>query len=49
MAYGQGKAPKMRYYELLHPQPVDDRPAEEIASDILARAGVEVIHTNGSF
>ena len=48
MMYGHGKAPKMRYYELLHPQPVDDRPAEEIASDILARAGVEVIHTNGS-
>lgn len=48
MMYGQGKAPRKRYYELLHPQPVDDRPAEEIAHDILARAGVEVIHTNGS-
>lgn len=39
-----------RFSELLQRrrEPQDNRPAEEIANDILARAGVEVIKTNGS-
>lgn len=31
-----------RYYDLVHPQPEDNRSGEEIASDILERAGVTV-------
>lgn len=45
---GEGKYLKYRYYDVLHPQPVDERPAMEMATDILSRVGVEVIHTNGS-
>lgn len=39
-----------RFSELMkrRREPQDNRPAEEIANDILARAGVEVKHTNGS-
>lgn len=33
-----------RMADLLHLQPEDNRTGEEIAADILAKAGIEVIH-----
>lgn len=38
-----GKTLKKRYYDLLHPQPVDNRSGEEIALDVIKKLGLEVI------
>lgn len=32
-----------RYYELMHPQPKDERTAEQIAEDVLAKHGLKVV------
>lgn len=39
----QGKYMAQRFSALMRPERVDERPAEEIAHDIIARAGLEVI------
>ena len=33
----------IEYSEMLHPKPKDNRTAEEIAMDVIAKAGIEVI------
>lgn len=42
-AMAQGKHLKERFADLIYSKPVDDKPAAEIARDILSEAGVEVI------
>ena len=42
-AWYQGKPIKQRFYDLLHPQPVDNRTPQEIADDIARRAGLKVV------
>ena len=32
-----------RFYDIINPKPVDNRNGEEIAADIIKRAGIEVI------
>lgn len=32
-----------RFYDIINPKPVDNRTGEEIAADIINRAGIEVI------
>lgn len=31
------------YYDIIHPKPKDNRKPEEIVSDIICRAGIEVV------
>lgn len=38
-----GCKPSKRFYDILHPQPVDTRTGMEIAKDRLAKFGIEVI------
>lgn len=45
-AWYQGKPMKQRYYDLLHPKPVDNRTPQEIADDIARRAGLKVVKHN---
>lgn len=33
----------IEYSEMLHPKPKDNRTAEEIVADVIAKAGIEVI------
>lgn len=40
--YGGGSYVTARYYDLIHPKPVDTRSGDEIANDILVRAGVTI-------
>jgi len=37
----KGDPVKKRYYEILHPEPVDNRTGEEIAADIVKRIGLK--------
>ena len=39
----QGTYTTARFYDIISPKPVDKRTGEEIASDIIKRAGIEVI------
>lgn len=39
----QGSYTAARFYDIINPKPVDNRTGEEIASDIIKRAGIEVI------
>ena len=45
-ALGQGKYVKTRFFDAIKPTAIETRSGEEIAQDILARAGIEVISTN---
>lgn len=40
--YG-GKAGITRYYDVIHPQPVDNRTGEEIAAEVIARLGLKAV------
>ena len=33
---------KYRYYEILHPESVDNRSGDEIVADVISRLGLEV-------
>lgn len=33
-----------RFWDRMHPKPVDTRTGDEIVADVLRRAGIEVIH-----
>lgn len=35
--------PRLRYYDILKPKPVDDRPGMEIAVERLERLGIKVV------
>ena len=39
----QGSYTVARFYDIINPKPVDNRAGEEIAADIINRAGIEVI------
>ena len=39
----QGSYNAERFYDIINPKPVDNRTGEEIAADIIKRAGIEVI------
>ena len=39
----QGSYTAARFYDIINPKPVDNRNGEEIAADIIKRAGIEVI------
>ena len=39
----QGVYNAARFYDIINPKPVDNRSGEEIAADIIKRAGIEVI------
>ena len=39
----QGAYTAARFYDIINPKPVDDRSGNEIAADIIKRAGIEVI------
>ena len=39
----QGSYTTARFYDIINPKPVDNRSGEEIATDIIKRAGIEVI------
>ena len=39
----QGAYTVARFYDIINPKPVDNRNVEEIAADIIKRAGIEVI------
>lgn len=38
-----GNYMKAEYDDILHPKPQDNRTAEEIVADVIAKAGIEVI------
>lgn len=38
-----GGTSKTRYYDILHPAPVDDRSADEVAADVIGRMGLKVV------
>lgn len=38
---------KKRYTDIVNPPPVDDRPAMEIAKDVLSKAGIKIIQSGG--
>lgn len=40
IAQAMGCTVERRYYDILHPAPVDDRDAEEIGSDFMRRHGL---------
>ena len=40
---GLGANNVKRYYDIIHPAPVDNRSAKEIVADITARAGLKVV------
>lgn len=42
-AVGYGSYIQVKYHELIRPQKLDTRSGEEIAADVLKRAGIEVI------
>ena len=39
----QGSYTVARFYDIINPKPVDNRSGNEIAADIIKRAGIEVI------
>ena len=39
----QGAYTSARFYDIINPKPVEKRTGEEIAADIIKRAGIEVI------
>lgn len=39
----QGSYTSARFYDIINPKTVDNRSGEEIAADIIKRAGIEVI------
>lgn len=39
----QGAYTVARFYDIINPKPVEKRTGEEIAADIIRRAGIEVI------
>ena len=39
----QGAYTAARFYDIINPKPVDNRSGNEIAADIIKRAGIEVI------
>ena len=39
----QGSYTAARFYDIINPKPVEKRTGEEIAADIIKRAGIEVI------
>ena len=39
----QGAYTAARFYDIINPKPVDNRRGNEIAADIIKRAGIEVI------
>ena len=39
----QGAYAAARFYDIINPKPVDNRSGNEIAADIIKRAGIEVI------
>ena len=39
----RGSYTAARFYDIINPKPVDNRSGEEIAADIIKRAGIEVI------
>ena len=39
----QGTYTAARFYDIINPKPSDNRTGEEIAADIIERAGIEVI------
>ena len=39
----QGSYTAARFYDIINPKPVGSRAGEEIAADIIKRAGIEVI------
>ena len=39
----QGSYTAARFYDIINPKPVDNRSGNEIAADIIKRAGIEVI------
>ena len=40
---GGGSYITAKFADIINPKPVDDRTGEEIAADIIKRAGIEVI------
>ena len=40
---GGGSYITVKFYDIINPKPVDNRSGEEIAADIIKRAGIEVI------
>lgn len=40
---GGGSYITAKFADIINPKPVDNRPVEEIAADIIKRAGIEVI------
>ena len=38
-----GSYMKVKFSEIINPKPIDNRAGEEIAADIIKRAGIEVI------
>ena len=38
----QGKYTTVRFYDMIYPKPEDNRSAEEIAADVIAKAGLIV-------
>lgn len=41
---GGGSYITANFYDIINPKPVDNRTGEEIAADIIKRAGIEVIN-----
>ena len=39
----QGSYTTERFYDIINPNPVDNRSGNEIAADIIKRAGIEVV------
>ncbi len=39
----QGSYTVARFYDIINPKPIDTRSGDEIAADIIKRAGIEVI------
>ena len=45
--FNGGSHMAVRYIDILHPKPVDNRTGAEIAADVMKRAGITLIPSEG--
>lgn len=49
IAKGLGAKVDKRYYDIIHPKPVDNRSAEEIVDDIVKKMGLKEVNASGYY
>lgn len=47
IAKGLGAKVDRRFYDIIHPRPVDNRSAEEIANDLIKKMGLKEVNVSG--